>query len=605
MKEIYYSSIQKKYTGKDYLFLNNACISKYTDDVFEAIKISKESGLCNIYVDSLEVDLLYEKFLDNIYIYMNKIHSVNYSRKYWETLIGTWLHFFLKRQVYINKELNNIKDEKYKCDIYNNDEDLATFDIEDSLNKIFFDDYYNALLYSMHLKYKTNIKFIKKQYVKDDNNKIILSKKRKLRQKFVLAIKKPKKIVEYMGRNILDSILKYLDDQNMSKKEIIIRIPYPDSLRRKKYLLSFILKSKFKIGCYYNKNYVYNFCCNYELRKSLYQYLYNNTNNEFEKKCSELISYALPMSYLEGYRDISEKISWLLKYKMPKKIFGVVPIRTNDDFAYYLAYAREYGVDFIDAQHGLNYEFFKNIGINEYNISDKFYTWGSKLHNKKVKIKQCVAWDLKKEFVYNKNNKNILYATTDYGKYATDFLYSNYFSYIFDGISFLNKIDCHLQKDLVFRLRNTADRDWNYKEKVLKKCNWVRFSDSKNKSFIEDLKEAKIFICDDLSTCIAEAFINDVPTIIFLDKKIIDKDIYHDASIMLNKMFEAKLLFYSPEEAAIHLNNIYNNINIWWNSDLVRNVRQEFIENFVRNNENWVDIWVKELLEENACHERN
>ena len=70
------------------------------------------------------------------------------------------------------------------------------------------------------------------------------------------------------------------------------------------------------------------------------------------------------------------------------------------------------------------------------------------------------------------------------------------------------------------------------------------------------------------------------PTIIFWDSK------YEQLNARANKFYEqllvAKILHHSPESAARHLVDIWDDVDAWWTSELVRQAREIFGENFAR-----------------------
>lgn len=282
----------------------------------------------------------------------------------------------------------------------------------------------------------------------------------------------------------------------------------------------------------------------------------------------------------------------------PRQIFGVSPFFTSDDFNMYTAYWREKGIKIIGAQHGLNYEFEQDIGRTEYILSDIFYTWGNLYENDNTKIKKFCAWDLEKNKNIKGKGSNILYGLTDYNRCKVSIQYSKFIDYIYNNIIFLNSIDQKKRDNVVVRLRNTAEKNWQYSEKIRVKCPWVKFSNANIHSFVHDLIDTKIFICDNISTCIAEALINNIPTIIFLDKKIIEKTLYKANYEILDKLECAKILFYSPEDAAKHLNLVYDDLEKWWDDPFTQQIKKEFCEGYIRTDSNWLDKWCDLLMSE-------
>lgn len=574
--------------------LSNSCI-----DIEKLIKNNEYLLKKEITNNRNEVDFYYNLLLEKIINELSIIHNERHNRVYWETLIGTWLHFFVRRNLYIYNECLKTMETDHEFILFDYDKDtyLEAKDIEDGILKLYFDDIYNRALYTHYFSKLTNVKLVDILHLQVNNKDVKLSLKNKIYQKLLRVLKKPSKIYYFFAQRI---ILKFLENVEMLfgyNNKIVIRLPYPNTYDRLLIFLKMFFKSNFKIIPYMNKKYYVSNYYNKILRENLSQVLTKNSKNKFEYICSELIGKCLPKSYLEDYGYI-HKFSEQLSKNVPKIVFGVVPIRTNDDFTFCLASWRERKVKSLNAQHGINYEFYAGVGDDEYKLVDKFYTWGKSYKNDQTIIKSFVAWNFRKTFVYNNNNSLILYATTDYGKYGTEYLYSKFLDYIYDATVFINNLKESIKNNLLLRVRETADKDWNFSEKIIYKCGKIKLSNPKESFFIDDLKKCKIFICDNISTCIAEAFVNNVPTIIFLDRNEIKRYAYNESLEVFDILEEAKILFYSPEAAALHLNNIFNDVSRWWNSEIVRFARDKFCNDFIHTNKHWIEIWINELVKE-------
>ena len=59
-----------------------------------------------------------------------------------------------------------------------------------------------------------------------------------------------------------------------------------------------------------------------------------------------------------------------------------------------------------------------------------------------------------------------------------------------------------------------------------------------------------------------------------------------------------KICFYDYSEAAKFINNIYNNnnLNLWWNSDNLQNVRKLFCEKYCRHSKNPINDLKKSFI---------
>ncbi|WP_337366001.1 LIC12162 family protein [Phascolarctobacterium sp.] len=577
------------------IFLNIESIISCNEDVDEILKDKSLQELKKINIDNDEVFYYYKFFLELLSEWLNNIHDEKHKKIYWETILTPWLYEFVSRELYIYKGINILIDNELSVsDYYEGNEYLATEDINDSFNKLWSDKNFNKITYSLQMKYFENISFVKKEIC----HPLIQRKNSAYISKIKRILIHPDKIIKYIGRSLLLVILKNSERLTGYDNRIVLRLPFPDNFHRRLNLLKLLFKSKFKIVPYMDKN--NKSISNYSKqdRNNLMMYLQEKIDDDrFSKILAELISYALPKPYLEGYKEMVDFVSKLIKNK-PQKIFGVSPFFTSDDFNMYTAYWKENGVQTIGAQHGLNYAFEQDVGITEYIISDIFYTWGNLYENDNIKIKKNCAWDLQKTENIRREGENILYGLTDYNRCKYSIRYSRFIDYMHDNIVFLSNIDPKNHKNVIIRLRNTAEKNWGYSEKIRVKCPWVKFSDANITSFLDDLKDTKIFVCDNISTCIAEALVNNIPTIIFLDKNIIEKTFYKGTYEILDKMEHAKMLFYSPQDAANHLNTIYTDVDAWWNDDFTQQIKNEFCESYIKTDSNWLDKWCELLMSE-------
>ena len=76
-----------------------------------------------------------------------------------------------------------------------------------------------------------------------------------------------------------------------------------------------------------------------------------------------------------------------------------------------------------------------------------------------------------------------------------------------------------------------------------------------------------------------------------------DKYYFTDiAELYLEQLKSVSIVHDSPEKAAETINNVYDNIEEWWNDSTLQRVREEFCDNYVRKSSSARNNGVKELL---------
>ena len=68
------------------------------------------------------------------------------------------------------------------------------------------------------------------------------------------------------------------------------------------------------------------------------------------------------------------------------------------------------------------------------------------------------------------------------------------------------------------------------------------------------------------------------PTIALWDPKYVRLN--KQAEAVYHQMFEAKILFHSPQLAAEHITEIWSDIETWWNSPQVRQARENYCTHY-------------------------
>lgn len=515
----------------------------------------------NINFDSLRKNAVnenrikkYLKYLDILSDSLNQIHSVNFSKGYWEMLIGPWLLFFIcisdtryivdKRNIFKNKilpEKNKILRCPYNMNSYilltNSNDYFETLDEYVFTNKITHD----LILYNSNSHTKNYIK----NTLRKINNKI------------------SKLILRYLSIALIDTYL-------------------PLSQR-----IKIFIYSKFKFFPIGLKNYkIENKNINLNIRKKIIPNNFISSDN-LDLLLSKIIPFQIPFIYLEGYKELENQLP-LINDKL-KVIFTSIGLFENDLLKLLCAKSKFlYKTKIIASQHG-GFPYGMTdcpMPYQEKKLADKFLTWGWAQdendvefislrisHNKKV---------LKKSRIF-KNYDKILYISTC----GSNFLPSDFGmidgvgweKYYSDQKKFFEALDGKISKKIEVRLHPA---DWMYGS--VQRKNFLSISKTIDfdikKKFIDSLSDKKLVIIDHLQTTFLETIAFDIPTIIFLDEN--EWIINNDFSLTYNKLKNANIIHTSPESATRFLNNNYVNIDNWWSSNEVRKATEDIKKYFIK-----------------------
>ena len=96
-----------------------------------------------------------------------------------------------------------------------------------------------------------------------------------------------------------------------------------------------------------------------------------------------------------------------------------------------------------------------------------------------------------------------------------------------------------------------------------------------------------------LSTAFLESMHQNKPTIILLDKKMTNLDL--DAEKLFNKLKNVNICFTNLKKAALFISNNKLNLEKWWKSDKLQEIRREFCNKYARNTENRINLLLNKL----------
>jgi putative transferase (TIGR04331 family) len=167
--------------------------------------------------------------------------------------------------------------------------------------------------------------------------------------------------------------------------------------------------------------------------------------------------------------------------------------------------------------------------------------------------------------------------------YATP-MAGQYLNYIDDQITFIKNLKDDIQLDLNVRLY-FKDYGWDLEKRLKYKFPKIKLS-SPSKSIKSQISECKLFISTYNASTYLETLFYNVPTILYfnLNHWEISDEAIHDFEL-LNSV---GIFHTCPIEASKFLNEIYDNIEKWWNSENVQEAVNKFFNKYSKNEKNAV-----------------
>tara|TARA_Y100001936_G_scaffold250156_1_gene302236 strand:+ start:93 stop:1487 length:1395 start_codon:yes stop_codon:yes gene_type:complete len=312
--------------------------------------------------------------------------------------------------------------------------------------------------------------------------------------------------------------------------------------------------------------------------------IFKKTRSKFENFLAKKLQQMLPMSFLEGYKDIIKNLKYLNWPNDPKIIITSYDHCFNDPFKIYTANKTMNDSKLFLFQHG-------NEGfLNHYDqkICDKYFSWGNKSKDK-INYPMFVSTTVGKK-IKKKNPKGILISITEFptiptGQYAHPRDFSTTKIYRDNLIIFLSKLNKKFLKlstvkthtagwDL-FTTNDIRSKFTNLKVKVFSKINTRVFEDSVNFNLVVETTNSTGFL---------ESLNLNIPVILFTPKNFFSvKKEY----LKFYKLLENEgIIFFNATKAANFINKNYDNLDEWWNSKKLQNNRKIFCENICRSRKN-------------------
>ena len=535
--------------------------------------------LCDIYHWNIKKNLrrdekyilkVYEIYLKIITSKLNQIHNVKYPVSYWRIIVGPWLQQLITI-VFDRLEIIKSLEKKYKItevrsEIYRK-EDMIFKNTEEFLLFISKkEDQFNNFIFSEIIKYRSK-KIIKKFSLLNRNIKSI-NKNNNLNFNIII-----KKIYTFIFKLFVKSEDVFIIDTYF-KKIFNFR-------------LQIILK---QFPFFWNKVL---FESKKEINWNIRNLFYKKNNNEFLSILNHFIYNLIPKSFLEDYLDVVKLTNNLPWPKNPRAIIASTAYFTDDVFKVWTAEKNLGGANLISTQHGGNF-FTSKDHYNEKHmkkISNYILAWGE--HEKKNQsIIPFFNFKTQNIIIQPCKTGNLLIGDYVYQQYVES-LYNTYkgpqnILFLDRKIKFLKK----LKKKIInktFIKNKSSYQNKNFGDNRIVERSLYASSNIKvnytSEDFYEELRKSRIFVANSNQTTFLEALNLNFPTVIYFDTRFEE---LRDSVIPYYKILKDNKIFFEDSlKAASHINNVWDNVDVWWQSKKVQSAVNIFCNKFSKRSTNF------------------
>ena len=388
-----------------------------------------------------------------------------------------------------------------------------------------------------------------------------------------------KQNLKYKALNVVDRFLKLISHNH----KIFIYNAYfpPISLAK----LNFSLR---QIPRMYLEDFSFSFSEKYNVNyRSIASF--DIGESEFEVFFLQHLFLDMPIIYLEAYCEIKNFVAQIPIE--PEKILTANAYWGEDVFKYWLALQKNRGKKIIISHHGGSIPPLFDTFLHEENIADRVATWFKPYHVKHIQLPPNKLCGVKIA-----NNKGtycslIGFESPRFGYRATAGPIANRVIDCFNqNIEFCEALNPDI-KDLL-RLRPYPDMGWQTKLRFSDKLGVSKIDSGSYKEFIHN---ARLLICTYPQTTFSEAMFSGKPVILLYIPEF--NEPVEEALELINIMVKANIIFSDPIKAAEHVNQKWNQLEEWWESEEIINARQIFHAIALQIDKSWNTKWAMFLKE--------
>lgn len=527
-------------------------------------------------------DRIYETYLEELTKVLNRIHKVDRDARYWRIIIGPWLYHYI--QVLYDRYLAASRVLQQYPDLETVGLHPRDFVIHNSGWEAIrrgWDDSYNLQLFTQIFSYlgaKITFRSFAGLYPKPSQrnglSKLFFTYLKNQNWSFTIL----SNLSYLLARGQIWTFHLYLP------MDIVARLVV--SLKFKAYPLEPLLfpLEKLTFGPI-NQNQ------RDELREALR--VKELADSPFTDLLSSMLPENLPLVYLEGFQLLTARLKIFQQY-LPAAMISAVGYEVSDPWRFLAADKAGSGAKLIGVQHGGGYGSFQLTPIeeHEHKVVDRWWSWGWTRPGQNITepMPNPKMSELRKKFQGLRHPGEYLLVVAGA---CPRYLYRMWTSPVGPQgktyrawlLRFFRSVSQGIP--IIFRPHhNRADVE---EEASIKENFPDIILDDLSASLYDRMKKARVVVSDNNHTTPLESLVADKPTVIFFDPDL--WGIRPEAAPYFDLLREARILFYSPEEAGEHVLSIFARPQAWWNNPQVQKARESFVNRFALTSDDWLTCW--------------
>lgn len=318
--------------------------------------------------------------------------------------------------------------------------------------------------------------------------------------------------------------------------------------------------------------------------------------DQFEQCLSAMLHVDLPQCFVENFQSVERDA----RDSYPNRVGAICSANAwyyDEAFKQWAAASADEGCLLLGTQHGGNYGALNKMPSENHEtaIVDYYYSWGWVRSGCRAKVVPMPATKLlgRNEIGADNSKAGILWVATSAHRYVIQypFLPMHFAKYLAWQIRFVHALSQCVMTEIRFR-PHYENYGWGTVERM-KDCGLGIQIESWGVPFQASLESCRLYVCDHLSTTFTEALAANKPTILFWNPQT--NELRPEAQPYYDLLRKNGILFDTPESAGEAVNQVYDDVETWWNAPERQNAVETFCERFARNSPDAIELWSAEF----------
>ena len=326
--------------------------------------------------------------------------------------------------------------------------------------------------------------------------------------------------------------------------------------------------------------------------------------DDFERLAIATLPYHAPTLYLEAF-DCARAETFQRHHRLPPVLTSAIGWYFNEPLKFLAAEAAEHGSRLVTTQHGGGYGISRFVWseTHESRIADSSMVWGwapeggSRINLPNPALSRLVT---QARPSLSRTRRTVLFVGTDHSRYLYRFNSSPMADQLEDYFAwqcrFLNAVADPIRAAIRFR---PYPHDYGHavRTRLTERFATLQWDES-SAPLSRQLRQSRLTVIDHCSTTFLESLAANGPTILFWDPR--QWEARETAEPDFQRLRKVGILWNSPEEAAEKVAAVYEDPAGWWERPAVQEARQHFVDRYALGRADWAACWVRVLKQEMA-----